>query len=121
MPIIGNAPERKRLTQVKELVPVTHWQSEAYDRADEDRYNGTAPQSIEPDHLARAIASGLNAAREKREFDSLTLVAQSPMLGRLKSLLDPKALHALRTALPKDFSHYSRPELLRQLERSHAA
>jgi protein required for attachment to host cells len=68
--------------------------------------------------FARQVAHYLSAAVTEKRCESLALIATSPMLGELKSLLSPIAARAIQHTVAKDLTHFVGPDLAERV--SHA-
>ena len=66
-------------------------------------------------HFAKAIATNLNAAKEKKQFDCLVLVAPPKMLREIKDHLDKDVQKTVVAELPKELTHYNGDALYEHL------
>jgi protein required for attachment to host cells len=67
-------------------------------------------------HFAKAIATYLNAARAKREFNRLVLIVPAKLLGDLRPHLHKTVKLSVIAELSKDLTHFDNKALAAHLE-----
>ena len=75
----------------------------------------TPPSEKEADNFARDLAAFLEKSRKQDNFYDLVLVAESQMLGRLRSRLGRKTSACVTQSIDKDWTHKETGDIRRQL------
>lgn len=68
--------------------------------------------------FAQELANYLNSAVTRQLCKSLVVIATGPMLGDLRSRLNPAASRVLKRTVTKDLTHYTDPELTERVRQA---
>lgn len=83
----------------------------SYGYGQSDNQKHTEPKTREAKDFARDLAKFLDSARDKGEFESLSLVADPSFLGHLRDALDPETRKRIDQELDKSLARRS-PETI---------
>ena len=80
----------------------------------------TSNQAKERASFARQLADYLNQHSSEHHFESLVLIASSPMLGQVEPLLGHAAKQSLQKSVVADLTSYQKNELRQRVHRAMA-
>lgn len=76
----------------------------------------TEVEDKERNSFARELANYLNTSINDHRYDTLVIIASSPMLGELKPHLSHDTAKALKRCIASDLTHFTGPELVKHID-----